>query len=173
MHTAPVLQKSMKEILVRLSTFNVWANQVMLNAILQLPEEKQMAATTSSFPSLYKTVLHMWDAQCIWWQRMKLQERINIPSETFVGDMQELSSQLLRQSRQWNDWVIASHDHMLDHVFQYQNSKREQFKQPIFEMLIHLFNHDTYHRGQLVTMMRELGIEKIPQTDYIVWSRRK
>jgi uncharacterized damage-inducible protein DinB len=173
MHAAPVLQKSMKEVLVRLSAFNVWANQLMLNAILQLPEEKQNASTPSSFPSLYKTVLHMWDAQSIWWQRMKLQERIMIPSDSFTGDMQELSSQLLRQTRQWNDWIMASHDHILDHVFQYQNSKREQFKQPIYEMLIHLFNHDTYHRGQLVTMMRQLGVEKIPQTDFIVWCRRK
>jgi uncharacterized damage-inducible protein DinB len=40
-------------------------------------------------------------------------------------------------------------------------------------MLLHLFNHGTYHRGQLVTMLRELGIEKIPPTDFIVWSRRK
>ncbi|HWJ92860.1 MAG TPA: DinB family protein [Flavisolibacter sp.] len=163
----------MKEILVELSTFNVWASQLLLNAILQLPEETQMASTPSSFPSLYKTVLHMWDAESIWWQRMKLQERIIIQSESFTGDMNELASQLLRQSRQWNEWVIAAHDHMLSHVFRYQNSKREQFKQPIYEMLIHVFNHNTYHRGQLVTMMRQLGVDKIPQTDFIAWSRRR
>jgi uncharacterized damage-inducible protein DinB len=173
MQTAPVLQKSMKEILVRFSSFNVWANQLLLNAILQLPEEKQTVITPSSFPSLYKTVLHMWDAESIWWQRMKLQERVVIPSENFAGDMQELSSQLLRQNRQWNEWVVSAHEHMLDHVFQYQNSKREQFKQPIYEMLLHVFNHGTYHRGQLITMMRQLGVEKLPQTDFIAWARRK
>jgi uncharacterized damage-inducible protein DinB len=62
---------------------------------------------------------------------------------------------------------------MLDHVFQYYNSKREYFKQPIFQMLLHVFNHGTYHRGQLVNMLRQLAVEKIPQTDFIVFSRTK
>ena len=40
-------------------------------------------------------------------------------------------------------------------------------------MLLHLFNHQTFHRGQLVTMLRQNGIEKIPATDFIVFSRTK
>ncbi len=58
-------------------------------------------------------------------------------------------------------------------AFDYENSKGEQFKQPIFQMLLHVFNHGTYHRGQLVTMLRQLGVENIPATDFIVWSREK
>jgi len=51
--------------------------------------------------------------------------------------------------------------------------KGEHFKQPIYKMLLHVFNHGTYHRGQIVNMLRQLGIEKIPQTDFIVWSRKR
>ncbi|MGZ3851281.1 MAG: DinB family protein [Flavisolibacter sp.] len=40
-------------------------------------------------------------------------------------------------------------------------------------MLLHAFNHGTYHRGQLVNMLRQLGVDKIPGTDFIAWSRRK
>jgi uncharacterized damage-inducible protein DinB len=58
-------------------------------------------------------------------------------------------------------------------VFHYQNTKKEQFKQPIYQVLLHMFNHSTYHRGQLVTMLRQLGVQKLPSTDFIVWSRRK
>jgi len=47
------------------------------------------------------------------------------------------------------------------------------YKQPVCQMILHVFNHGTYHRGQLVNMLRQLGIEKIPQTDFIVWSRKK
>ena len=115
----------------------------------------------------------MFSAESIWWQRMKLQERINIPAERFTGDFKELSTQLLNQNRQWVEWVGNAQEHMLQHVFHYQNFKKEQFKQPIFQMLMHVFNHGTYHRGQLVTMLRQLGIEKIPSTDFIEWSRRK
>ena len=163
----------MKELLLQLSTYNYWANQLLLAAINPLSEEVQHKEVASSFSSLYKTALHMWDAESIWWQRMKLQERINIPSTTFNGAMQDISTGILQLDKQWQDWIRASQEHQLQHVFQYQNLKGEQFKQPTYEMLLHLLNHNTYHRGQLVTILRQLGIEKIPQTDFIIWSRKK
>jgi uncharacterized damage-inducible protein DinB len=163
----------MKEMLLQLAAYNYWANSLLLATIDQLPEEKQTMENASSFPSLYKTVLHMWDAESIWWQRVKLLDRLNIPSENFRGDMKELSQALLLQNKLWNEWISGNQEYMLQHVFQYQNSKREQFKQPVYQMLLHLFNHGTYHRGQLVTLLRQVGVEKIPATDFIIWSRRQ
>jgi uncharacterized damage-inducible protein DinB len=163
----------MKEILTQLSAYHVWANRLLFDAINQLPEEKQKQEMPSSFKTLYTTLLHMYDAESIWWQRMKLQERISIPSENFNGDLKELGNSLLHQNRQWNEWIANANTHQLEHVFHYQNSKKEQFKQPIYQMLIHVFNHGTYHRGQLVNILRQLGEEKIPRTDFIDWSRRK
>jgi uncharacterized damage-inducible protein DinB len=138
-----------------------------------LPGELQQKEIPSSFNSLQKTVLHMWNAESIWWQRMKLQERVIGPMENFNGKMEDAIEGLTLQNRQWNEWINKAQEHHLEHVFQYKNFKGEQFKQPIYQMLIHLFNHDTYHRGQIVNMLRQLGVEKIPQTDFIVWSRKK
>lgn len=169
----PLQNQSMKELLVQMAAYNIWASQKILECILGLPEEKQMAELPSSFSSLYKTVLHMWDAESAWWQRMKLHEKIIVPSENFNGSMKDVSNGLLQQSIQWHDWVSNASEHALDHVFQYQNSKKEQFKQPVYQMILHVFNHGTYHRGQLVNMLRQSGVEKIPQTDFIIWSRSK
>jgi uncharacterized damage-inducible protein DinB len=163
----------MKEILQQFAAYNIWANQKIMDVILALPEEKQMAEVPSSFNSLYKTILHMWDAESAWWQRMKLHERLIIPSENFNGTMKDVVNGLMQQSTQWLDWVSSASDIALDHVFQYQNSKKEQFKQPIYQMVLHIFNHGTYHRGQLINMLRQLGVEKLPQTDFIVFSRTK
>src|SRR5437868_12761282 len=163
----------MKELLLQYSTYHIWANQLMVDAVNQLPEEKQKQTVISSFNSLYKTLLHMWDADSTWWQRIKLQERIVHPSTDFKGSTKELGNNLLNQDKLWNEWISNAQEHMFQHVFQYQNSKREQFKQPVFQMLLHLFNHGTYHRGQLVTILRQLGLEKIPNTDFIAWSRKK
>ena len=161
----------MKEALLPFSQYHLWANQLLLDVITALPEEKQQAEVPSSFKSLYKTVLHLWDAESIWWQRMKLQERINRPSEQKTYTMNEVSEGLLQQNRQWNTWIAKAQEHMLEHEFIYQNSKKETFKQPVYQVLLHLFNHGTYHRGQLVNMLRQLGEEKIPPTDFIVWFR--
>ncbi|HEU4472367.1 MAG TPA: DinB family protein [Flavisolibacter sp.] len=161
----------MKEVLTQFAFYNLWANQQLLNLINQLPPEQQYKEVSSSFASLYKTALHLWNAEAIWWQRLKLQERIVQPAETFSGSFQELADHLLEQNRLWQEWVSHAQEHMLLHVFLYSNTKKEQFKQPVYQMLLHVFNHNTYHRGQLVTMMHQLGIEKIPQTDFIIWSR--
>ena len=163
----------MKEIFMQYAAYHVWANSLLLDAIQALPEETQNAEVNSSFSSLYKTVLHMLDAESIWWQRIKLQERIERPGDTFSGSFAELSKLLLSQGRQWQQWVAGTNEHGLQHEFIYFNSKKERFKQPVSQMLLHLFNHGTYHRGQLVTMLRQLGVEKIPATDFILWSRKK
>ena len=163
----------MKELLKQYAAYNIWATQKILDVILALPEEKQMAEVPSSFNSLHKTVLHMLDAENIWWQRMKMEERITIPSENFKGTLQELSGILLQQSRQWEEWVANASDLSLEHVFQYYNNKKEHFKMPVYQMIHHVFNHGTYHRGQLINMLRQLGIEKLPQTDFSFWTRGK
>lgn len=163
----------MKELLKQYAAYNVWANQRIVELILALPVEKSIQEVPSSFNNLSKTILHMLDAESIWWQRMKLQERILVPSVNFNGSIKDACHALLQQSKQWEEWLISSNELTLTHVFQYQNTKREVFKQPVYQMLLHVFNHSIYHRGQLVNMLRQLGVQKIPQTDFVVWARSK
>lgn len=163
----------MKELFAQYAAFNLWANTLLLVIVENLSEAQQTAEIRSSFPSLYKTVLHLLDAESIWWQRLKLQEKIVRPSDDFNGSFAELSKQLQAQNKLWIDWATNAGEHAFQHEFIYFNSKKERFKQPVYQMLLHLFNHGTYHRGQLVTLLRQLGVEQIPSTDFIEWSRRK
>jgi len=163
----------MKELLRQLAAYNLWANQKLSEVVLALPAEKQQEEVPSSFSSAYKTLLHIWDAESIWWQRMKLQEYPSLPSGQFKGDIKDLSRELNLQDQQWLDWIGNASEAGLDHVFQYYTLKKEAFKQPVYQVAMHVFNHSTYHRGQLVNILRQLGLEKIPQTDLIIWSRKK
>ncbi|MFN2457249.1 MAG: DinB family protein [Chitinophagaceae bacterium] len=163
----------MKELFVQYSHYNIWANQTLLDVIHSLPEAQYDAEVASSFGTVYKTVLHMWDAESMWWQRMKLSERIVRPGAGNVGKMKDVADGLMQQSRQWKDWISNAQEHMLQHEFIYQNTKKESFKQPVYQVLLHLFNHGTYHRGQIVNMLRQLGVSTIPPTDFIVWSRKR
>lgn len=163
----------MKQLLQQYAEYNVWANKIITERIAQLPGDIVYKETPSSFPAIYKTVVHLMDVESLWWQRLKLVEHPTWAGITFKGNFEELSKQLLLLSRQWNDWVSNSNEINFTHVFAYHNSKKEYFKQPVYEMLVHLFNHQTFHRGQLITMMRQNGIEKIPATDFIVFCRKK
>lgn len=163
----------MKEVFVPYAAYNLWANNLLLSAIEALPEEKQTAEITSSFPSLFKTVLHLLDAESMWWQRIRLQENVLRPSDSFNGNFEALSKALQYQDKQWLDWVTACNEHGFQHEFIYFNSKRERFKQPVYQVLLQVFNHSTHHRGQMITMLRESGVERLPATDFIVWSRKR
>ena len=112
----------------------------------------------------------MMEVENVWWERLKLAEHTTL-SGWFTGNFEELSKKLLQLSQQWLDWVNNANEANITHVFAYQNTKKEHFKQPVYEVLLHLFNHQTYHRGQVVTMLRQSGIDKISATDFIVFSR--
>jgi uncharacterized damage-inducible protein DinB len=161
----------MKELLRQFVTYNIWAHQKIMDIILSLPEEKHKAELPSSFSSLYKTALHVWDADSIWWQRIVTPERIIAPSTGFNGTMNDIADGLLLQSQQWLAWVNEVSEESLNEIFHYRNLKGEPFSQPIRDVVLHICNHGTYHRGQLVNMLRQMNVTGIPQTDFIVWAR--
>lgn len=163
----------MKEVLTELAAYNSWANETLSKRLLNLPEEEWQKHYLSSFPGFYATLLHMMSAESIWWQRLKLKENVVSPAAHYGKSFPELVNELLQLDKTWKEWVEKATPNALNHVFYYRNSKREEFRQPVYQVLVHLFNHNTYHRGQLVTILREAGVNDIPQTDFIVWSQRK
>lgn len=159
--------------LLQYAAYNVWANLRMAEMIRPLPETLLEKELPSSFKSIHLTLLHMWDAESIWWQRMKLQEVITAPSANFKGNTIDVGAALIHQNKLWESWLNAASDAAVSHVFFYRNSKKEQFKQPVSQVLLHIFNHGTYHRGQVINLLRQVGIEKIEATDFILYSRMK
>ena len=163
----------MKKVFVQYAAYNVWANQRIAECIIKLSDEQVNRVLVSSFKSIYATILHLWDAEAIWWQRLKMQEQLEIPGTAFTGTAVELCNNLLKQSKQWKDWTDLATEAAMEHEFIYRNTKKEQFKQPVHEIMMHLFNHQSYHRGQLVTMFRQVGLTEIPNLDYISFVRKK
>ncbi|TCZ67727.1 DinB family protein [Flaviaesturariibacter aridisoli] len=163
----------MKELLLSYAQYNAWANEALLGAICALPAEQQERELVSSFPSLRRTLLHLLDAASIWWQRVQLQEKVVRPSDSFGGDGDALALALKKIDAQWLEFVQKAGEHVLQHEFIYLDSKRVQHKSVTGHVLQHLFNHATYHRGQLVTMLRQVGAPTVSNTDYIAWSWKK
>lgn len=163
----------MKDLLQKYAAYNLWANKTLLAKLGVVSFEILHKETESSFGSIYKTLVHLMEVEEIWWQRLKLQDHVQMPDKDPDGNMELVSTKLLTLSKHWSEWVTESNEKNLTHVFAYYNSKKEFFKQPVNEVLLHLFNHQTYHRGQIVTMLKQNGIEKIPPTDFMVFIRNK
>jgi uncharacterized damage-inducible protein DinB len=161
----------MKALLASFARYEKWANEKIAIVILSLNEEQQHREIVSSFPSVFKTCLHMWDASSIWWQRLQHHSQMVVPSKTFQPSMKDVMNGLLQQNQLWIEWMNMATEEQLENMLVYRSMKGDPFEQPVKDILLHLNNHGTYHRGQLVTMLRQLGVTDIPQTDYILYSR--
>jgi uncharacterized damage-inducible protein DinB len=104
---------------------------------------------------------------------MEGHQQMVIPSKQFNPNMKEAMNGLLQQAGEWQRFVQHATEEQLQREFYYKNLKGEPFRSAVWQVVHHLFNHGTYHRGQLVTMMRELGATTVPATDFIHWYRTR
>jgi uncharacterized damage-inducible protein DinB len=161
----------MREILVDYARYNGWANSRLLEQAEGLTEEQQSREITSSFPGIYKTFLHLWNAERAWLRRMEGQEQMSISEDPFGGSFLELSRGLKQADQSWIQWAEAQEgDAYFLTTITYRNSKGLESTQQRRVVMMQVFNHSSYHRGQVTTMLRQLGLEKIPATDFLVWS---
>ena len=161
----------MKELFISYAAYNKWANELLLNACLNLTKAQNVHIIQSNFKILFATWLHMWDAESIWWQRLQGHEQILIPSKIFSPSMQEIANGMINQNGQWENFMHELNENKLKESFTYKNLKGILFSNEVWKTIHHVMNHSTYHRGQIVTMLRQLGVAQIPQTDYIAFVR--
>lgn len=163
----------MKHLLLQLALYHEWANKILFKKLSTVSPEVLNKDMAASFGSINGTLFHLLSAEKIWWQRIQLNEKIVLPDENLASDFASMSAAILQVSSDWVQLVRESNENKLEHVFGYYNSKKIFFKQPLNEVLIHLFNHQTYHHGQIITMLRQQGVTRLPATDYIRFLRTK
>ena len=153
-----------------MSAYNIWANQKLVTYLQNLPQEQVTMDLKGSFPSIESTIQHMWYAEDVW--TCRLQSR-PLPSVPHIGvrDGEAFWSGLPNQSEQLRAHVQDLSEKQLTHPVAYHTGSSEQYQQTPFEMLMHVLNHSTYHRGQLVNYARALGYTQIPSTDLIYYLR--
>lgn len=162
----------MKETLSQLAHYNIWANKRIIDILIKLDDDVLDKELKSSFSSLRSTVYHVWSAEFIWLQRLQLTEQPVWVASEFKGSFADACADWQKVSTVLAEFVDKQYnDKGLQHVLQYYNRAKHSFKKPVYTVLLHIFNHATYHRGQLVTMLRELGVTKIPATDLIEFAK--
>lgn len=162
----------MKQLLQQYAEYNAWANSRMLDTINMLGHEQQHKEIESSFSSLYKTIFHVWNASTIWLSRVHKKISIAKPADSFNGSMKELGIAWNEIDLNWLHFVNHVNEDYLHEKLHYQNTRGDSFNEELYLILMQVFNHGTYHRGQLVTMLRQAGAETIPNSDFIAWARR-
>jgi len=159
--------------LAALVTYNVWANTQLLELLPFHPEEDLDAVRVSSFPSLRKTWYHLWDAETIWLKRLQGHSPESWPSKDFAADFSGFGVYLLQTSAELRDFVRAQSSSWAGLPCSYRTLNQEQHNTPNGMVVQHVVNHSSYHRGQLITIMRQLQWTDLPSTDLIRWYRKE
>lgn len=154
-----------KHVIDQYAAYDRWANTRVLERLSREPEALCDAPVKSSFPSLRATLLHIRDAEHVWLCRI-MGVPHNWPAET-DGAL----STLVKHNTRLVEHVHGMQAADLERVCTYHDLKGNAHGQPAWQMLMHCFNHASYHRGQVVTMMRQLGLEGIPALDLVVYQR--
>lgn len=160
----------MKEIILQQASYNLWANSKFAKLVKELPAALLEQQVTSSFPSLLKTLFHIWDAEYIWMERLAGKPVTTWPGKNEDGRLD--LNEMLACSRKYVTLAENSDDHFLRSETLYKTLKGDEFSTVNYGILFHVFNHGTFHRGQIVTMLRNVGYTgKIESTDLISYLR--
>lgn len=146
----------MKGMFLDLFEYNFHSNQKLVEMFMHFPEQTP--------PRSVALINHIINAHQIWNARILTQETF----ETWqINPLEELED--LHHMNHFKTIDILENSD-LNMKFSYQNSKGEFFLNTVQEVLFHVINHSTYHRGQIALLFREAGLEPIP-TDYIFYKR--
>jgi len=151
--------------------FNVWANIKTAEILREVSDEIYFRENKSSFPSISKTVLHMWGAQNIWLKRLQGESLTAWPHEPNQDNKEGQLNGLANSAQSILDLVTSKDDSFLSSLYSYTNMKGEPFRDSVEDTLFHVVNHSTYHRGQIITMLREAGVTNVVGTDLIHYLR--
>lgn len=142
--------------------YNFWANATLVKWLRTKSPELLEQEVASSFPSIKLTLLHIWQTQQYWLAMIKREEPASLD---FEGSVQDVLEGLVDHSEEMAEYIRTMNDERMEECtlivspwFQcdFQN----------FEYIIQVFNHSTYHRGQVTSIGRQLGFTDAPMTDY-------
>jgi uncharacterized damage-inducible protein DinB len=152
-----------------LYTYNHWANRRILAAVESLNAGQFQRQMGSSFSSLHDTVLHIVGGEWIWLERWNGRSpRGGLPSAAELPDLAAIRTRWKQVEDDRNQLLARLTQDDLAKPITYVNQKGETWTYPLWQQLAHVVNHSTYHRGQVATLLRQLGV-KPPMTDFLFY----
>lgn len=155
---------SLKKIMANYAAYNLWVNQQFVNWLSTKSDELLNKEMASSYPSIIKTLNHIWETEQYWYSVIAQTVQAD-KKESIDLDKNVVFEGLLNTSAKLEALISSLSEEQL-----YKSIKIEnpwfQCELPLSEYLLQVVNHGTYHRGQIVTMGRNIGITDASNTDY-------
>jgi uncharacterized damage-inducible protein DinB len=160
------------ELIRFLFQYNAWADLRILEACSALSNEQFTRSLGSSFSSVRDTVAHLYGAEWVWNERIQGRSPTTLVSGAAYPDLDSIRTALEEMDRYYIDYVSKLTQQDMDQIIRYKGFTGDEFSNPLWQSLHQLTNHASYHRGQVVTMLRQLGVKPV-STDLILFYREQ
>lgn len=144
--------------------YSTWASRRLLDAALQLSPEQRERDMNIPNKNLLGTLAHIHSADRTWLARV-----LGQPVQPPQGPLEKEWPETLRR---WEEWSESPAADDLNRVIEYRDLKGNPHRAPLWQIVLHLVNHASLHRGQAMALFRQLGAAP-PATDLIFYYREQ
>lgn len=137
--------------------YTIWASAKLVAAASALSPEELTRDFDTADHSVLGTLVHVYAADRIWLSRIK-----NNPPAPFIDPGKDMRIQTLRDDwpkllDEWRNWAAGLTEESLGARLQYKDMKGNAWESPAWQIVLHVVNHGTHHRGQVSGFLRAMG----------------
>ncbi len=153
--------------------YNYWAHHRLFDIVETVPHDQYMKDLGSSHGGLHGTLVHTMGAEEIWLKRWKGESPSSFYSAQDFPTFEALSNRWEMVEMEMMGFChMLKTDADINKTISYKDLKGNAYAQQLWQLMQHLVNHSTYHRGQIVTMLRQVGAKPVA-TDLVAFYRQK
>jgi uncharacterized damage-inducible protein DinB len=151
--------------------YTAWASRRLVDAAAQLPTEQLTRDFGTADKSVLGTLMHVFAGDRVWFRRVEG----SVP-EKFISDADYQLSVLQNDwpplHEKWQQWCAGLTDEAAAADLHYRDMRGNEWRQPIWQVVAHVVNHGTHHRGQAAGFLRSMGVAP-PPIDMTVFYRTR
>jgi uncharacterized damage-inducible protein DinB len=164
----------MKTHFVMMAKYNAWANARLFRMAGALRDELYRKETGAYFRSLHGTLNHLLVADRIWMRRLTgAGDHPELLNAILFDDLPSLHTARVEEDRRINGFVQGLAEPAFEEVLDYRTLIGTHQRQRRREILAHLFNHETHHRGQAHAILTMLGVTEPDPLDLLIMLREQ
>jgi uncharacterized damage-inducible protein DinB len=152
--------------IARLFAYTRWASGKTLESVEPLTEEEFRKPVGGSFGSVHGTLAHLYGADAIWFERWHGHSPRALPDPEKVPTLADVRREWGSIQEEQRKFVEALTPEKIAGELRYEGFDAKPYRRVFGDALVHLVNHGTYHRGQVATLLRQLGKQAI-STDFL------
>ncbi len=148
--------------------YNYWARDRQLEACAALTSEQFLRPIGGSFRSIRDTLAHLVAVEWIWLERWRGRSRTDLIAPADLPTTAAVTERWTGVEHEMRDYLAGLDESALSSTQTYLSTRGERWTYPLWQMITHLLDHQTYHRGQVTMLLRMLGAVP-PRIDFLVW----